>query len=91
LRIFYRWSKPLRRFYREIGLPLDFDPVFERQHSPHRVLALFSSILARAQLAAQVAKGPDIVIWAHGQSHPRTRYQTGRAYRHDPFVDQAGV
>jgi rhamnosyltransferase subunit B len=46
----YRWSKPLRRFYREIGLPLDFDPVFEGQHSPHRVLALFSSILARAQL-----------------------------------------
>ena len=46
----YRWSKPLRRLYREIGLPLDFDPVFEGQHSPHRVLALFSSILARAQL-----------------------------------------
>lgn len=43
------WSEPLRRFYLEKGIPLDLDPVFEGQHSPHRVLALFSSILARPQ------------------------------------------
>ena len=28
---------------------------------------------------------------ANGQSHPRTRYQTGSAYSHDSIVEQAGV
>jgi hypothetical protein len=28
---------------------------------------------------------------AHSQPYPRTRYQTSRAYRHNSFIDPAGV
>ena len=48
-RLVRRWSEPLRRLCRKTGVPLDPDPVFEGQHSPYRVLALFSSMLARPQ------------------------------------------
>jgi rhamnosyltransferase subunit B len=44
------WAEPLHRLRRELGLPpLDTNPIFEGQHSPRRVLALFSRVLAEKQ------------------------------------------
>lgn len=43
------WVKPIRQFRAELGLPAGKHPLFEGQHSPHRVLALFSSVLAKMQ------------------------------------------
>lgn len=40
------WSKPVRELRSEIGLPPGGHPIFEGQHSPRRVLALFSRVLA---------------------------------------------
>lgn len=39
-----RWLRPLVDLRRELGLP-DVHPLFEGQHSPRRVLALFSRLL----------------------------------------------
>ena len=39
------WSEPVRRLRDELGLPRGKDPLFEGQHSPHLVLALFSKFL----------------------------------------------
>jgi UDP:flavonoid glycosyltransferase YjiC (YdhE family) len=45
------WSDPLRRFACERGLPQpDGDPLFEGKFSPHLTLAMFSPLLATAQL-----------------------------------------
>jgi rhamnosyltransferase subunit B len=44
------WSEPWRRLRAEIGLPPSAeDPIFEGQHSPALVLALFSKLLADKQ------------------------------------------
>ncbi|MDB9313694.1 glycosyltransferase, partial [Spirulina sp. CS-785/01] len=43
------WSAPVRELRRELGLPARLDPLFEGQHSPDLVLALFSSLLATPQ------------------------------------------
>jgi UDP:flavonoid glycosyltransferase YjiC (YdhE family) len=44
------WCEPWHRLRAELGLPrTDDDPLFEGQHSPSLVLALFSSQLARPQ------------------------------------------
>jgi len=43
------WSAPIRQLRGELGLPPSCDPVFEGQHSPDLVLALFSSKLAKPQ------------------------------------------
>ncbi|MEB3827058.1 glycosyltransferase [Phormidium sp. CCY1219] len=43
------WSAPMRQLRRELGLGPGLDPVFEGQHSPDLVLALFSQILADRQ------------------------------------------
>ncbi len=40
---------PLYEFRRELGLPRGALPLFEGQHSPHKVLALFSRVLAEPQ------------------------------------------
>ena len=45
----HRWCKPIYQFRRELGLPAYQHPLMEGQHSPHCVLALFSSLLARKQ------------------------------------------
>jgi rhamnosyltransferase subunit B len=44
-----RWSEPVSRMRRELGLPPGGDPVFEGQHSPRIVLGLFSRVLAEPQ------------------------------------------
>jgi rhamnosyltransferase subunit B len=44
-----RWTAPLARFRRSLGLPAGRNPLFEGQHSPQRVLALFSRVMAEAQ------------------------------------------
>jgi UDP:flavonoid glycosyltransferase YjiC (YdhE family) len=44
-----RWRAPLCRFRASLGLPAGPDPLFEGQHSPRRVLAMFSSVMARPQ------------------------------------------
>jgi len=44
------WSAPVRQFRAELGLEPGCDPIFEGQHSPDLVLALFSSLLASPQL-----------------------------------------
>ena len=43
------WVEPIQRLRKELGLPRGRNPIFEGQHSPTRVLALFSELLARAQ------------------------------------------
>lgn len=43
------WSAPVRQLRAELGLTPSCDPVFEGQHSPELVLALFSQILAAPQ------------------------------------------
>jgi UDP:flavonoid glycosyltransferase YjiC (YdhE family) len=40
---------PISRFRAELGLTPGHDPVFEGQHSPQRVLALFSRVMAEPQ------------------------------------------
>ena len=43
------WGEPVRRLRRELGLAPGKDPLFEGRHSPHLVLALFSSLLGCPQ------------------------------------------
>jgi UDP:flavonoid glycosyltransferase YjiC (YdhE family) len=43
------WSRPVAALRRAHGLPPGGDPVYEGQHSPHLVLALFSRVLAAPQ------------------------------------------
>jgi rhamnosyltransferase subunit B len=43
------WIKPYYAYRNELGLPDRGNPFFEGQHSPDRVLALFSSVLASPQ------------------------------------------
>jgi UDP:flavonoid glycosyltransferase YjiC (YdhE family) len=44
------WSEPVRLLRRELCLSTTADPIYEGQHSPRCVLALFSSALAEIQL-----------------------------------------
>lgn len=44
------WSEPVRKLRAELGLPKGKNPLFEGQHSPHLVLALFSQVFAQPQL-----------------------------------------
>jgi UDP:flavonoid glycosyltransferase YjiC (YdhE family) len=44
-----QWSAPVARLRARLGLPPGQDPVFEGQHSPDLVLALFSRLLAKPQ------------------------------------------
>jgi rhamnosyltransferase subunit B len=43
------WGEPVYALRREVGLPRGGDPIFEGQHSPRAVLALFSHVLADRQ------------------------------------------
>lgn len=43
------WVTPIQRLRQELGLPPKGNPIFEGQHSPERVLALFSKLLAQMQ------------------------------------------
>lgn len=43
------WIKEVVRLRRELGLPPGDNPMFDGQHSPRRVLALYSEIFAPAQ------------------------------------------
>ena len=43
------WSAPLYELRAELGLPRGADPIFEGQHSPELVLALFSPLLGAPQ------------------------------------------
>jgi UDP:flavonoid glycosyltransferase YjiC (YdhE family) len=48
-KISYSWSAPVRAFRRELGLAPGGDPLWEGQHSPHAVLAMFSAHFAAPQ------------------------------------------
>lgn len=43
------WTEPVRRLRAELGLPPGENPIFEGQHAPNLVLALFSSLLGPPQ------------------------------------------
>lgn len=43
------WVEHIHRLREDLGLPRGGNPVFEGQHSPWRVLGLFSRVLARVQ------------------------------------------
>jgi rhamnosyltransferase subunit B len=43
------WVEPIQQFRHELGLPPQGNPIFEGQHSPNLVLALFSKLLAQIQ------------------------------------------
>ena len=44
-----KWVDPVRRLREELGLPAGRNPLFEGQHSPDLVLALFSPVFATPQ------------------------------------------
>ena len=44
-----KWIEPVYKLRAELGLPQGSHPVFEGQHSPSRVLALFSKVLGQPQ------------------------------------------
>jgi UDP:flavonoid glycosyltransferase YjiC (YdhE family) len=48
-RITEPWIADVRKFRKEIGLAPGEHPVFEAQHSPRRVLAMFSNVMAKLQ------------------------------------------
>ena len=43
------WVEPIQRLRNELGLPRSQNPIFEGQHSPTLVLALFSKVLSDVQ------------------------------------------
>ena len=43
------WVEPIQQLRKELGLPRSRNPIFEGQHSPALVLALFSKLLAQVQ------------------------------------------
>jgi rhamnosyltransferase subunit B len=43
------WVEPIQQLRKELGLPRGRNPIFEGQHSPMLVLALFSKLLAQIQ------------------------------------------
>jgi MGT family glycosyltransferase len=43
------WVEPIQRLRQELGLPRSQNPIFEGQHSPTLVLALFSKLLEQVQ------------------------------------------
>ncbi len=49
IRTTHSWPEPVHRLRRELGLKLAPNPLHEGQHSPTRVLALFSPLLASPQ------------------------------------------
>ncbi|HSJ62658.1 MAG TPA: glycosyltransferase [Gemmatimonadaceae bacterium] len=44
-----RWTAPVHELRAELGLPRGGNPIFEGQHSPRLVLAMFSRVLAEPQ------------------------------------------
>jgi UDP:flavonoid glycosyltransferase YjiC (YdhE family) len=44
-----RWRKPITKFRASLGLPAGEDPLFDGQHSPRCVLAMFSRLMAEPQ------------------------------------------
>jgi rhamnosyltransferase subunit B len=44
-----RWIEPVHTLRRELGVPDRGNPIFEGQHSPELVLALFADVLAQPQ------------------------------------------
>lgn len=46
-RFSYSWGDPVRALRKDLGLGPGKDPIFEGQHSPYGVLALFSSLFAQ--------------------------------------------
>src|SRR5262249_4169120 len=48
-RVSFSWSDPVRELPAEMGLGPGADPIFEGQHSPDLVLAMFSELLAAPQ------------------------------------------
>ncbi len=43
------WGRPARDLRKQLGIPSDKDPLFEGQHSPYGVLALFSKTFAEPE------------------------------------------
>lgn len=48
-RVSRSWSRPVAKLRHDLGLPRGGDPLWEGQHSPHLVLALFNSRFGPAQ------------------------------------------
>jgi rhamnosyltransferase subunit B len=44
-----KWPEPIYELRRELGLQRGPNPLFDAKHSPHLVLAMFSSVLGEAQ------------------------------------------
>ena len=44
-----KWPQPIYDLRRELGLPKGANPLFDAKHSPHLVLAMFSSLLGKEQ------------------------------------------
>jgi UDP:flavonoid glycosyltransferase YjiC (YdhE family) len=48
-RMSQKWIQPVYELRQQLGLPRGAHPIFEGQHSPYRVLALFSRLLGEPQ------------------------------------------
>lgn len=48
-RITRKWAEPVQQFRAARGLPRGGNPILDGQHSPHRVLGLFSRVLGEPQ------------------------------------------
>lgn len=66
------WSDPVYRLRRELGLPRGGDPLYEGQHSPELVLALFSRVLGEPQ-----PDWPDNVVVTGPIFHDASEIPTG--------------
>ncbi len=56
-----KWARPVEAFRKELGLPPGLVPIFDGQHSPHLVLAMYSRVLG----AAQPDWPPNVVVTGH--------------------------
>jgi UDP:flavonoid glycosyltransferase YjiC (YdhE family) len=48
-RMSQKWIQPVYQLRQQLGLPCGAHPIFEGQHSPYRVLAMFSRLLGEPQ------------------------------------------
>ena len=76
------WVDPVRRLREELGLPAGRNPLFEGQHSPDLVLALFSRVIATPQ-----KDWPDRTVVTGFVTYDRDLHGEGMEEELDRFLD----
>ena len=78
-----KWVDPVRRLREELGLPAGRNPLFEGQHSPGLVLALFSRVIAAPQ-----KDWPDHTVATGFVTYDRDLHGEGIAGELDRFLEE---